>query len=252
MMQATSAAASGLQAQQERLDIIAANIANVNTVGYKSARADFKDALYSRMQNPADGLSVEENLLKGSGVILSGTGRDFTDGAAQSTGVQTDMALSGSGFFMLQDDGGDAVYTRNGNFSLSEENGSLYLVNADGNYVLSDQGTRIQVPGDGSFHVSADGTLSHEGEAFSKLAVVQFDNPEGLDDVGNSCYRETAASGGAYRASDAGVTQGSLENSNVDLGQEMTLLMRAQRAYSLAGKALQTADEMDGLANNMR
>lgn len=252
MMQASKTAASGLQAQQERLDLIAADIANVNTVGYKSARADFKDALYTRMVNPADGQSEADNLLRGSGVILSATNRDFSDGATQETGEELDFSLSKTGFFMLENGNGEHVYTRNGNFSISEENGSRYLVNADGYYVLSKEGTRIRMPGSGSISVSEDGTLSYSGRPFSSLAVMTFNNPDGLSAVGNSCYQETATSGGAYTALNAGVSQGSLEGSNVDLGEDLTLLMRAQRAYSLAGKALQTADDMDGLANNMR
>lgn len=252
MMQASRTAASGLEAQQERLDIIAADIANVNTVGYKSARADFKDALYTRMVNPVDGQSEADNLLRGSGVILSATNRDFSDGSVQDTGAELDFSLSGSGFFVLENSNGERVYTRNGNFSVSEENGHRYLVNADGYYVLSKGGTRIQLPDSGSISTSENGTLSSSGKPFSSLAVETFNNPDGLNSVGNSCYQETAASGGAYAAMNVKVSQGSLEASNVDLGEDLTLLMRAQRAYSLAGKALQTADDMDGLANNMR
>lgn len=251
-MQAGRTAATGLRAQQERLDTIAANIANVNTTGYKSARADFKDALYTQMINAADGLSTEHNLLRGTGVVLNATGRDFSGGAMQTTGGKLDFSLSGEGFFMLEGNAGERLYTRDGSFTVSEENGNSYLVSADGHYVLSGQGTRIQLPGNGAVSVDGSGILSYEGQPFSNLAVMQFSNPEGLRAVGNSCFSATGASGNAYATRNTEVLQGSLEGSNVDLGQEMALLIRTQRVYSMAGKALQTADEMDGLANNMR
>lgn len=251
MIQATQTAASGLSAQQSRLDIIASNIANVNTAGYKSSRADFQDALYTRMKDPV-GNAEQNNLLRGSGVLLGATCRDFTDGAVQETDGKLDFALSNEGFFMLEGAQGQRLYTRDGNFSLSEENGKSYLVSGDGCYVLSDQGQRIAVPDTGSISVTQDGALSSDGTKVGNLGIVTFDNIQGLSAVGNSCFQETAASGNAYVAQNAAVTQGSLEKSNVDLGQEMTLMMRTQRAFTLTSRALQTADEMDGLANNMR
>jgi flagellar basal-body rod protein FlgG len=251
MMQATQTAASGMRAQQTRLDTIAANVANVSTIGYKSARADFKDALYTKIKDPV-GDSDANNLLRGTGVVLSATGRDFSDGSPQTTGAELDFSISGDGFFMLENGAGERLYTRNGNFAVSVENGGNYLVNADGDYVLSDQGQRIKIPNTGGISVTADGTLSSGGTEVAKLGIADFDNAEGLSAAGDSCFRETAASGTAYAAQNAQVAQGSLESSNVDLGEEMTLLMRAQRVYSLSSKALQTADEMDGLANNMR
>ena len=251
MLQATQTAASGLRAQQSRLDIISSNIANVNTVGYKSARGDFQDALYTRIKNPV-GSSEEQNLLRGSGVLLSATRRDFSDGSTQDTGGKLDFALSNDGFFMLEDSQGQRLYTRDGNFSISEENGKNYLVSGDGCYVLSNQDERISLPDAGAVSVTEDGTLSCGGTKVADLGIVTFDNIQGLSAVGNSCFQETAASGNAYVAQNAVVSQGSLENSNVDLGEEITLMMRTQRAYTLASRALQTADEMDGLANNIR
>lgn len=251
MMQATSSAASGLDAQQQRLDVIAANIANVNTVGYKSARADFKDALYSHMKDPV-GDAEANNLRQGSGVIVNATNRDYSDGARQDTGAQLDFSITGSGFFTLQNSNGERVYTRNGNFSISVEGGKNYLTSSDGAYVLSDQGTKIELPSTGAVSVDPSGTLTAGGQNVGKLAVMTFDNPQGLSAVGDSTYAETAASGTAYAAPDAQVYQGSLEASNVDLGQELTLMMRTQRLFSLTSTALRTSDEMDGLANSLK
>lgn len=250
-MRAIHAAAAGMKGQQVRLDTIAANIANTNTVGYKSVRADFKDALYSAMDNPA-GDSEAANLRAGSGVLLSATTTDCSDGAFLSTGVPMDFALSGNGYFTVETPAGEKLYTRNGNFSVSAENGDSYLVTAQGYYVLDDTGSRIRLPQETeSISVTQSGELSTPDGTIATLGISGFSNPDGLDAAGDTCYRETANSGTAAPATGVTVVQGSLEQSNVELAQEMTLLIRAQRAYSLASKALQTADDMQGLANNI-
>lgn len=251
MMQATQTAATGLAAQQQRMDIIAANLANDDTTGYKAARADFKDALYTRMKDPV-GDAEANNLRKGSGVILNATGRDFSDGAAQTTGRALDFSLTGQGYFTVQNPNGGVLYTRNGHFSVSSENGQNYLVDDNGHDVLSSQGQKISVTGQGEISVRADGALSVGGRAVGQIGIVNFSNPQGLLAAGDSCFQESAASGAPQVARNCQVAQGSLEASNVDLSQEMTLMIRAQRAYSMAGKALQTADDMDGLANSVR
>jgi flagellar basal-body rod protein FlgG len=251
MMQATQSAANGMRAQQTRLDVVAANIANINTVGYKSARADFEDTLYTLMKDPVDDAEAN-NLRKGTGVRVSTTDRSFTGGIAQTTERKLDFAIEGEGFFTLADGNGNKYYTRNGNFSVSNEGDSAYLVNGDGYYVLTGAGERIQVPESGMSSIAEDGTITDKDGNSVRLGVVNFSNREGLEAVGDTCFRETANSGAPTETADAEVKQGFLERSNVDLGTEMTLMMRAQRSYSLASKALQTADDMDGLANNMR
>jgi len=251
MMQATQTAATGMRAQQTRLDTIANNISNINTVGYRSSRTDFKTALYARMKDPV-GDSAKQNLLKGTGVVVGSTDRDFSDGSVQGTDAELDFAITGKGFFTEENENGEQLYSRNGHFSLSSEDGNNYLVNANGYYVLSDSGQRISIPTGSTVSVDEDGTLACDGVPVARLGLADFTNQEGLEDVGNSCFQETANSGTPYQAETARITQASLEKSNVELGEEMTLMMRAQRTYSLASKALQTADEMDGLANNMR
>lgn len=251
MLQATQTAATGLRAQQTRMDTIAANIANENTVGYKAARVDFKDALYTRMKDPV-GTSEKNNLLRGSGVLLNATGRDLTNGTLQTTDSSLDFSITGEGYFTLENGNGERMYTRNGHFSVSEENGRNYLVNENGYYVLSNRGQRIELAGTGDVSVSEDGTLTRGGRTIAQLGITEFANPQGLDAAGNSCFQATAASGRTRAAQNAKISQGSLESSNVNLGEEMTLMIRAQRVYTMAGKALQTADDMDGLANNLR
>ncbi|NCB50706.1 MAG: flagellar hook-basal body protein [Clostridia bacterium] len=251
-MQAIYTAGSGLRGQQTRLDTIAANIANSDTVGYKSSRVDFKDALYSLMDSPvAD--SEEANLFVGSGVVLGATATDFSNGSMSVTGNLLDFAIQGSGFFSVRNAAGETLYTRNGSFSVSSMDGENRLVTAQGYEVLDAEGNRITVPdGSSDISVSASGVLSTTEGEFAVLGIVSFSNPDGLSAAGDTCYTASEVSGEPETAKGVSIVQGSLENSNVDLAQEMTLLIRSQRAYSLASRALQTADDMEGLANNMR
>lgn len=251
-MQAIYSAASGLKCQQTRLDTIAANLANSNTAGYKSSRVEFRDALYTAMDSPA-GDAEQANLLAGSGVLINATSASFSDGTLTNTGAPLDFAISGSGFFTVADAGGEVSYTRNGSFSVSADGN--YLVTAQGLYVLDREGNRISLPADRTgLRVSSDGVLSVDGGGeIAAIGIAEFQNPDGLLAVGNTCFQETAVSGGPmFAGTDASVVQGSLENSNVDMAQEMALLIRSQRAYSLSSRALQTADDMEGLANNIR
>lgn len=251
-MNAIHIAASGLRAQQNRLDIIGSNVSNVNSVGYKSTRADFKDALYTTIENP-DGPTLEENLIGGNGVITAATSTDYSQGAIQETNQMYDVAISGEGFFVVENHNGEIRYTRNGSFGLSVEGNQTFLVTAGGQYVLNDAGGRIQLPPNESVTIGYGGVIRNEdGDVISNLAVVGFTNPVGLEAMGDTTFAESEVSGEMYNILDANVQQGRLEMSNVDLAQELTLMMRTQRAFSLASQALRTADEMDGLANNMR
>lgn len=251
-MQAIYTATSGMKSQQKRLDTIANNISNSNTSGYKSSRVDFKDALYTLMDSPvAD--SEEANLKLGSGVISAATTTDFTDGSRKVTGGLLDFAIEGNGFFTVQDETGKVYYTRNGNFNISGEGDNKYLVTSQGQFVLDDKGQKIHLPEDISdLSVSEEGVLGTGKGTIANLGIAEFKNPDGLLATGNTMYEASEVSGEAVKAEKSSVLQGSLENSNVSLADEMTLLIRAQRSYSLASTALRTADEMDGLSNNMR
>lgn len=251
MMQSVLTAGSGLSSQQARLDNIANNIANVNTNGFKSTRIDFKDALYTTMESPITSEN-QNDLEKGVGALIGATYEQFSQGAVKETGEPLDFAIEGNGFFTLQSGDGNTVYTRNGNFAVTHEASGSYLVNSDGDYVMDTAGNRISVSGDGeNLEVNSDGVISENNQVIGQMNIVNFANPEGLDTSGESNWKTTAESGNVI-AADGKVMQGSLEGSNVELAQEMTLLIRTQRAYSLASRALTTADEMDGLANNMR
>lgn len=257
MYEAVFMAATGLVNQQRRLDTIADNVANVNTVGFKAARLDFKDALYTANSLGPLG-SPEENHQKGHGVMSASADRIYQEGSIMTSGEPLDFAIEGDGFFELENQSGQSVYTRAGNFYLGgvEADGNQYLVNARGYYVHDMNGQRIAVPL--GTHVTVcdeQGLIEFVGadeSQFVQLGIFSFANPTGLDALGGSNFAESAASGGRERAEGYTVHQGALESSNVSLADEMTRMIRAQRAFSLASRALKTADDMEGIANNLR
>lgn len=250
-MQSVYTAKHGLQAQQQRLDTIASNIANISTTGYKSQSTLFKDALYTQMINPADTGSTA-NLKQGSGVIPASSYRDFNGGTPQKTDEALDLYIEGDGFFTVRGGTGEVLFTRDGAFSVSVEENGRYLVTANGRYVLDVNGNRIALPEDlDSISVRQDGTLDLGGGTTAALGIATFTNKDGLSLVGGGCYAETEASGGAT-VSSATVRQGYLESSNVDISVELTRMIRTQRAYSLAGMVLTTWDEMENTTNSIR
>lgn len=261
MNQSIISAARAIIAQQQRVDTIAGNIANINTNGYKNMRIDFKDALYQTMLDPAGG---NGNLQKGHGVMLSATSRSFKPGSMVETQRALDFCLDGESFFAVKNPQGETLYTRDGSFAASSNGDGSYLVNGQGYFVLDDKGQKIKVIGNVSdISVGDDGTISFmpiakEGDpappapSTVKLGIFNFKNPQGLNALGGNLYEKTEASGEPQAEKDPFVAQGYLESSNVDLTVEMTRLIRAQRAFSLASKALTTADGMDGMVNQMR
>lgn len=251
-MQAAYTAKQGILAQQLRVDTIANNIANISTHSYKSRRVNFKDMLYAQINDPANPQSTL-NLQQGHGVIVSATSRDFTQGMPMNTGQVLDMYIDGDGFFSVQGTDGVTRYTRCGAFKISNEPDGNYLVTPQGHYVLDDQNNRISIPGNiEDLTIGQDGTMSiGQDEPFATLGLVKFPNQDGLASVGQNLYAVTAASGNPV-ATDATVHQGFLEGSNVDMSLELTSLIRAQRAFSMAGSALTSADNMDSLANRLR
>lgn len=268
-MQSLFTAASGLSSQQKRLETLASNIANSGTTGYKTTRTDFKDALYSVLEDPALVGAEANNLFAGSGVTLSATSINFEQGAIATTGVPLDFAIQGSGFFQAETASGETLYTRGGSFNTAVVGNDSYLVTAQGYFVLDSEGNRIKLPsGNTKVSVAEDGQIQFiaaqedSGSAGSlpiaettqgqKIGLIAFENPEGLSPSGESCYAQSETSGQPNQDTLSTVVQGGLESSNVDLSQELTMLIRAQRAYSLASRALTTSDDMLGLANNMR
>lgn len=244
-----------MRSQQYNIDVIADNVANVSTTGYKRARADFKDALYNRMRNPVDN-GLEMNLQHGTGSIPLQTNRIFFQGITQETGRALDFMIEGRGFFTIQGDDGTPLYSRDGTFYLDAE-GSL--VDAQGRFVLDGDGNQITfTTSPETMTVSPEGYLMFTGEngenidSGIRLGIVDFLNPAGLLSMGSNYFTETDNSGAAEPMDTPNVINGALEGSNVDYALEATRLMRAQRAYQLASRAITTADQMAGLANSIR
>ena len=251
MIQSLFSARTAMHAQQTRLDTIANNIANISTNGFQSSRVTFKDSLYSAMTNKE---AQGGTLPQGNGMLVSATSRSFVQGTPIETNESMDFMIDGDGYFTVERNDGSVAYTRNGSFAVSKEKDGNYLVTAQGYYALDADMKRIKLPDNAAIlTASADGKLSAgENDPFASLNIVTFPNEQGLEAVSDNCFMVTAASGTAQKAAKYTVKSGFLEGSNVDLSSEMVRLIRTQRAYSLAGKALITADEMNETANNMR
>ncbi len=257
MIRALWTAASGMEAQQLSVDTIANNLANVNTTGYRRAKVAFQDLFYETLR--AGGLSPVGPVQVGHGVIAAVGQRSFQQGAIEPTGNPLDLAIEGQGFFVVSS-GETTAYTRDGNFRLNAEG----IIVTSGGYQLQDEGggelqipdnaTDISIGPDGTITArEADGTIQTVGQ----IQLVRFVNPGGLEAIGNNLFRETEASGQVEEGTPASegfgtICQEFLERSNVSVVEEMVSLIVAQRAYELNSKAVQSADEMLGLANNLR
>jgi len=259
MYLAMSIAATGLLHQQRRVDTIANNVANANTVGYKNSRLDFKDALYTTgiTPGPPRTPAPEGNQQKGHGVMITAITRDFNPGNLDRTNNPLDFSIENEGFFSFEDPNGGILYGRNGAFTLSVEANGTFLVNGQGQYVLDVNEQRIAIPfGITQIASGTDGTLYFMNDEVevgrATLGIYTFRNLHGLAAAGNTNFLQTEASGERRPAENAVLRQGVLEGSNMDLAEEMTRLIRTQRAFQLASRALTTADEMEGIANNMR
>lgn len=258
MYEAVNIAATGLSSQQRRLDTIADNVSNVNTVGFTASRLDFKDALYSAGFGPAPAYTPGEDQQKGHGVLLTQISKYFTTGSLLTSESELDFAIEGDAFFEVQDPYGNLLYTKSGNFYKSVQDDGVYLVNSSGYYAMDNEGNRIEIP-EGTTRVALgeDGTISFmdsEGVAIdtTRFGLYTFDNKMGLEANGVSNFTVTVQSGDKIAAEDVTLRQYFLEGSNVNLAEEMTRLIRTQRMYSLASRALSTADDMEGIANSMK
>ncbi len=251
MTQALYTALTALRSQQYGIDTIANNLANVNTTGYQAWRVNFSDALYAQMRQIEE---AEANLQAGAGALVAATGRSTTDGAAVQTDRNLDFMVSGNAYFTVGDGAGNTYYTRDGAFQVSQVGATNYLTTADGYFVLDANGQPITLPNSTGEGLAVDkaGNLSMGTTALGQLGLATFVNPEGLSAVGGSKFAATVASGAAAPAGE-GVTvaQGALEGSNVDMSQEMSLLLQSQRLYSMLGRSITTADEMDATANSL-
>jgi flagellar basal-body rod protein FlgG len=261
MIRALWTAGTGMNVQQSNLDVIANNIANVNTNGYKRSRADFQDLMYQTLRlqgvKTESGSQVPTGIQIGHGAMLASVQKVFLQGDYTQTQGELDLAIEGSGFFQVTLPSGDKAYTRSGSFKSDSEG---KVVTSDG-YLLD---PNITVPqGTIKLSVESDGTVSatvqgqSKPQQVGKIELATFANPSGLKATGKCLFTETDASGtpttGAPGANGMGtLLQGFLEMSNVNVMQEMINLIMGQRAYEVNSKAIQAADEMLQMANNVR
>jgi flagellar basal-body rod protein FlgG len=260
MNPALRTSATGMAAQQTRTEVIANNLANVNTTGFKRSRAQFEDLLYQTMQGQQVLGSSETNtspaIQIGRGTRLAAVQRMHAQGALEATGRSMDVAIDGDGFFPVQLPGGQTAYTRDGSFQISDQG---VLVTSDGYQI----GAGIKIPSDVSdVSISPTGVVSGskgvggEAEELGRIELARFANPSGMMSMGQNLYAATAASGEATTGypQDEGMgrlVQGQLEGSNVEIVQEMVDMISAQRAYELNSKAIKAADEMSQTATEM-
>lgn len=264
-MKAMWTAASGMKNLQLKIDTTSNNIANVQTFGFKSQRVEFKDIMY---ENLAVSDKVEDSgkpvpLEIGHGVMAGSTLRSFTLGNLQHTETLTDFAINGEHFFKVIDGNGNTRFTKDGSFKLSKEEDGTALVTSEGYYIQSADGNKIILGSDvETFSVDFSGLVkvkkvgSENYEEVGTMSLNKFLNPAGLESVGRNLYKETGASGRPIEGLEEGdsteVWQGYIENSNVQIVDEMINLITAERAYEINARAIQTADRLMEIANTLK
>jgi flagellar basal-body rod protein FlgG len=255
-MRALAIAATGMSAQQTNVEVIANNIANINTTGFKRARAEFTDLLYQAeraqgVPNQDGAAPVPEGALVGLGVRTIGIRNLHIQGPLSQTGNPLDLAINGRGWFQITSPSGETLYTRSGTFNKGP-NGELVTVDGytvDPAMTLPANASSIVINETGQIYaqVAEQATPQLVGQ----ITLTNFANDSGLEPLGDNLYRETPASGQPVVgvAGDIGfgsLVQGYLEGSNVDPIKEITALISAQRAYEMNSKVIQAADDMAG------
>ena len=270
MVRSLWTAATGMIAQQTNLDTIANNLSNVNTQGYKTQVNEFKTLLYQTLQTrttTANGERKPTSAQVGLGVRNSAISSIFTEGNMIASDRNSSFAIDGKGFFAVRGEDGNTYYTRNGNLQFTLAANGNMLANTDGLPVLDTNGNPIILGEEyilSRVSVTQDGELCYPDEQENPqsmgvvIGVFQFNNPNGLDKLGDSLYAQSAASGQPINEATSPnverskVIQNYLEGSNVQVADEMVNMIVAQRAYELNSKAIQASDEMLQQANNLR
>ena len=252
-------AATGMEAQQYNLNVIANNLANVGTTAFKRSQVSFQDLLYQKPRTAGaedgGGNQVPTGIEVGNGTRVASTNKVFAQGEMVSTNEKFDLAVQGDGFFEIQRPDGTSAYTRDGSFKVSSTG---QVVTNDGLPVLS--GFQNVPTGTTGVTISEDGQVTYTtstGTQTFRLTLTRFANPAGLQSLGGNLYLESVASGtpetGSPGEQGFGTTkQGYLEGSNVNIVQEMVNLITAQRAYEINSKSIQTSDEMLQNVTNMK
>jgi flagellar basal-body rod protein FlgG len=261
MIRALNSAASGMMAQQLNVDTIANNLANANTAGFKMRRAQFEDLMYQSMIQPGaaagEQTTIPSGLQLGLGTRAASNEIIFLQGAFTQTGNPLDMAIQGSGFFQVQEPSGTIAYTRAGSFQL---NATGSIVDPNGNTLIP----QITIPVTAqNVTIAQDGTVSYTlagqtaAQKAGQIQLANFQNPGGLNSVGNNLYLPTDASGNPQVANPGGpeglgtLMQGYTEQSNVDVVGAFVDLIQSQRAYEANSRVVKAADEMYQQVNNI-
>lgn len=243
MIEGLYASAAGMEAQQQQLDAISNDLANMSTPGYQATEVGFHDLLYS-----SGGASSGSAVATGAGAASSIVGRSQAQGSIQQTGQPLDVALAGAGYLEVRRPDGTIGLTRNGTLQ----------VNAQGQ-LTTDLGMPLQPPVTlpkgtpaSDVKIASDGSVSAGGRPLGRLSIVDVPAPDQLVADGDGVFSATAASGAIRTATGATVQQGALESSNVDVNRVMVEMQAAQSSYSMESKALQYQDQMLQIANQVR
>jgi len=244
MLEGMYSAAAGMAAQQQRLDALSNDVANASTIGYQRQRVAFRDLVYS-----ASGPGGQQGVMEGAGAAATTIGRGGKGGSYQSTGAALDLAIEGAGYLQVRRPDGSTALTRNGQLSLDAQRNLL------------SNGLPLQPPvtlpagvDEDKISIAADGRVTAEGgRAIGTITLFSVRSADRLTPIGDNLFLTNDASGPATRAGNGvALRQGVLETSDVDMGDVMADMMIAQRAYSLASKAISTQDEMAQIANGVK
>ena len=227
-------AARSAMTQQERMNVIANNIANINTPGYKAKDAVFQELIHYNMREP-EGRGT--HLTAGAGAALEHTNTNFAASGFQESDGNYNFAISGDGFFMLRDPAGGISYTRNGHFSLSMRQDGFYLVSDSGKLVADSGGNPIRFA---------------NGKTQGTPGIYTFQNTDGMLNIGTNEFQPIAKNGTPVLSTAAHLQEGVLEMSNVELSDEMAKTIESSRAYSLMLKMVETSDEVEQTVNSLR
>ena len=261
MLQGLLTGVNAMQAQQQSIDNVAHNLANVNTTGFKRSRVEFQDLLSQTIQAAgtfgATGQELPSGIQVGLGVKVAAITKEFAQGPLQTTDNQFDLAIEGEGFFQVRLANGDAAYTRDGSLHV---NGAGQLVTADGYFVQPP----ITLPADTtSVSIGTDGTVSAttagnptQPTTLGQITLARFVNPSGLNALGENLFRPSAASGPASvgvpgQGGLGFLQQGALEGSNVNVVSELVELIASQRAFETSSRVVRSSDEMWQTANEL-
>jgi flagellar basal-body rod protein FlgG len=261
MIRSLWSAASGMQGQQKSIDVVANNLANVNTTGFKKSRADFQDLIYQTLKTSGSPVTnstqVPAGIQIGLGSRLAAVTKIFTAGDLSQTGNELDIAIQGDGFFQITLPDGTVGYSKAGAF---KRDSTGQIVTSDGNplspaITIPNNATKTNIGSDGTVSVQTAGQTA--STTIGTIQLANFSNPAGLSSHGANIYLPTDASGTATTSTPGQngtgtIAQGMLEMSNVNVAEEMVNMIVGQRAYEINSKAVTASDEMLQTANNLK